>query len=487
MVPIFRKPLRVFPNPARVIARAYLPGGPERVRPVAEHVRNLAPAEVQSLLKQLLSRYSGRHRNITRLLSDNCEKALADGAPELRGDALSEEQRLLLGAYFTMEYSIESTAFFNPSIVEAPDQRGASADEKKVILSFRAVGEGHISSIAFREGTIDGGANLRFLPDRNSIVDTPQTIVRHIYNKDQFIQKMREIGLPGPLISLVREGLKPEFLYGELLDFLDKTASHIGLHASIRSSLPQVKWLAHAHYEIAFSPDTPISERVIFPVSYREKNGIEDVRLVRFTDTPGHPVYYGTYTAYNGISVLPKILETEDFYRFKMSPLHGPHVKNKGLALFPRRIHGKYAMLARIDGINNYIMFSDDIHFWPEEAVLFQSPEYPWEYIQLGNCGSPMETEKGWLLLTHGVGAMREYCIGAVLLDREDPTRVLGRLKEPLLMPNEEEREGYVPNVVYSCGAIIHGGDLMIPYGVSDYSSTYASVPLKDLLRTLCP
>jgi predicted GH43/DUF377 family glycosyl hydrolase len=243
-------------------------------------------------------------------------------------------------------------------------------------------------------------------------------------------------------------------------------------------------WLASSHYELQFSLDTNISERVIFPVSINEKNGIEDARFVKFTDENNKIKYYATYTAYDGVTILPKLLETEDFYHFKIMPLHGEIAQNKGMALFPRKVNGKYAMLCRLDGFNNYIAFSDNITVW-REAKILQRPKYSWELIQIGNCGSPIETDEGWLVITHGVGPMREYVLGAALFDLNNPEVEIGRSKTPLLIPNTEEREGYVPNVVYSCGSIVHNEDLIIPYAMSDYSSTYASVNLKELLNEL--
>jgi predicted GH43/DUF377 family glycosyl hydrolase len=243
-------------------------------------------------------------------------------------------------------------------------------------------------------------------------------------------------------------------------------------------------WLASSHYELEFSLDTNISERVIFPVSINEKNGIEDARFVKFIDEEGKITYYATYTAYDGTRILPKMLATTDFYHFKVIPVHGEIAQNKGMALFPRKINGKYAMLCRLDGYRNYIAFSDQISIW-RKAKLLQKPEFPWEYVQIGNSGSPIETSEGWLVITHGVGPVREYVLGASLFDLENPEKEIGRLKSPLLIPNAEEREGYVPNVVYSCGSMIHNDDLIIPYAMSDYASTYATVNLKELLDAL--
>lgn len=485
MIPVYRKQLRIKPDAKRVVARYFTPDDKNRLKPVIEKILKLSSAEVNKLLKQTLAQYSDRHRSITRILSRNFERAIVDSKWADGTDKFTEQQKMLIGAYFTMEYSIESAAFFNPSIIEDPDQSGISYGEKKVIISFRAVGEGHISSLVFRDGTLDKNNTLKFVESRNVIVDMPEKIERHVYEKAKFIQKMKEMKLPDKICELAEKKLKDNFIYGELQDCLEKCEDSNELSENEKELLPKINWLARSHYDITFSLDTSISDRVIFPVSYRETKGIEDARFVKFVDDNGDVAYYATYTAFNGWTILPKIMETKDFYNFKFSPIHGPNVQNKGLALFPRKINGQYTMLARIDGVNNYIMYSDDIYVWPEKAVLIQTPEYPWEFIQIGNCGSPLETEKGWLLITHGVGPMRQYCLGATLLDLKDPSKVTGRLKEPLLVPNEEEREGYVPNVVYSCGSIINNEELVIPYGMSDYSSSYAVVPLKKLLKEL--
>ncbi|MCK4991020.1 MAG: glycoside hydrolase family 130 protein, partial [Bacteroidales bacterium] len=272
--------------------------------------------------------------------------------------------------------------------------------------------------------------------------------------------------------------------YGELYRCIEEDRKTLHLPAFKEMFFDQIMWLASSHYELEFSLDTHISERVIFPVAVNENNGIEDARFVKFKDDSDNVIYYATYTAFDGTTILPKLLETTDFYHFRILPLHGEIAQNKGMALFPRKVNGKYAMLGRLDGVNNYIAYSDQITIW-REAKLLQQPKYPWEFIQIGNCGSPIETSEGWLILTHGVGPMREYVLGASLFDLDNPEREIGRLKSPLLMPNTEEREGYVPNVVYSCGSIIHNDDLIIPYTVSDYASTYATANLRELLSEL--
>jgi predicted GH43/DUF377 family glycosyl hydrolase len=282
----------------------------------------------------------------------------------------------------------------------------------------------------------------------------------------------------------VLEKLGDSFTYGELKRAVEETRKDRHLTANKELIINRMMWLAKSHYELEFSLDSAISERVIFPTSEAEKNGIEDARFVKFIENDGEISYYATYTAYDGKTILPKLLETKNFYHFKALPIHGEIAQNKGMALFPRKIKGKYAMLCRIDGVNNYLAYSDNINIW-REARLIQKPKFHWEMVQVGNCGSPIETAEGWLVITHGVGPMREYVLGASLFDLDNPEKEIGRLKTPLLAPNADEREGYVPNVVYSCGSILHNGNLIVPYGMSDYSSSYASIDLNELLNEL--
>ncbi len=474
----------MIPDPRRVIARYNRPGYADRARAIVQQVLGLSTEEVQRILSQTLRRFSGRHRNISRTFKRNCERIFRE-APSLAEitKELSEEQRLLIGSYFTAEYAIESTAFYNPSIVEDPDQSDLQNGEKRLIISFRATGEGHISSIVFRRGVIDNDCDIS-LEEPGSLVDMPETVNRYVYDKSTFLRKLEEMRIRKDVINEVMGRMGERFVYGELQASIEETLKNPELSFTKRKVVQAINWLASSHYEVTFSRDTNISERVLFPVSYAESNGIEDARFVRFRDKDGSTIYYATYTAYNGYTILPKLMETNDFYHFKVMPLHGEYAQNKGLSLFPRRIHGKYAMIGRCDGMNLYIMFSDNINLW-QEAKQFQKPRFPWEFVQVGNAGSPLETEQGWLLITHGVGPVRTYCLGATLLDLEDPTRVIGRLTEPILIPNEEEREGYVPNVVYSCGSLIHNGHLIIPYGMADYAAAFGCINLKELLEQI--
>jgi len=432
----------------------------------------------------IFQRFSHRHRNITRILEKHFQQVAALSRDlGIDPETIPEARKLVIGAYFTMEYSIEAAAFFNPSIVEDPYQGELGFGQKRVIVSFRATGEGHISSIAFRSGIIDENNELTFIP-AGDLVDTPEVVTRHIYRKESFLKKLTEMGITKDVIPMVMDQLPDEFIYGELQAAIAEVLENGGLSYTRQQVVQAINWLATSHYEVSFSLDTAVSDRVLFPVSYTESNGIEDARFVRFTKPNGEVTYYATYTAFNGYAILPKLIETQDFYHFKVLPINGDSVQNKGMALFPRKIEGQYAMLSRLDGVNNYVMFSDSINVW-QSAQKIQEPTYPWEMMQVGNCGSPIETAGGWLVITHGVGPMRTYSLGAVLLDLKNPCRVIGRLDEPLLVPNEEEREGYVPNVVYSCGSIAHNGELIIAYAMSDYAATFASLPLKDLLEAM--
>ncbi len=440
----------------------------------------------QLVLNQTLREFSSRHRNISRIYQKHFEKSkdIMNGKI-IELENIPQFKKLLIGAYFTNEYSIESAAFFNPSMVEHPDQTGLQQGEKRVIISFRATGEGHISSIVFRGGILDKNNNLEVNPT-GTLVDEAEAIRNVVYHKSQFCTKLKEMHTELDVVSKVAEKLRDDFDYNELNHAIDNTIKEINPDIHQKKMLQNIKWLADSHYSISFSLDTSISDRVIFPISAAESNGIEDARFVKFTDDDGTVRYYATYTAYNGYTIMPKLMETKDFYNFNFMPIHGEIAQNKGMALFPRKINGKYAMLSRLDGINNYIMFSDDINLW-EEAHVLQGPKFPWEFIQIGNCGSPIETEQGWLVITHGVGTMRKYSLGATLLDLDDPTKIIGQLNEPLITPNEEEREGYVPNVVYSCGSIVNNSEVVIPYAMSDTASTFASVPLDELLNRLNP
>lgn len=478
-----RKSIRFDPDSKRIIARFFNPGD-DRAPALLRKIINLSEEDAKQALNNTLREFSNRHRNISKTFENHFGK-IKHFLEEINvdPDTLSLQTKLLIGSYFTNEYSIESAAFFNPSMVEDPDQTGLEEGQKRIIVSFRATGEGHISSVVFRRGIIDADNNLTFRPVGKRI-DEAEVIKKHVYTKKTFRTKLHEIKIHNDISDVVMDKLGETFLYRELRAAIDEITKTHSLTDKNKNSIEQIIWLADAHYELTFSLDTDISERVIFPVSESESRGIEDARFVRFTEDDGSIKYYATYTAYNGFAIIPKLLETEDFYRFKIRPIHGRGSSNKNFALFPRKVKGRYVMLSRLDGINNYIMYSDNMTLWNDYEKL-DEPEHPWEFIQIGNSGSPIETKKGWLLITHGVGPMRKYCISASLLSLKNPSKVIGRLKEPLMVPNEEEREGYVPNVVYSCGSIVHNNEIFIPYAMSDYSSSIATVNLDKLLERL--
>ena len=469
------------PNKNRVVLRAFQPPGDERILRVIARVCTLAEDEVDQQVAQVLKDFHDRHQTPKRFFEQRFEslrKYMLTDIP------LSENRRLLIGAYFTQEYALESAALFNPSIVPHPDQSNLSAGELRFVMSLRAVGEGHISSIVFRSGVIRNDLQIK-VDEPSCYVTTPRLVPDSRYDNDLFHRKLAELGLSTPFVNEVLGGLPESFTLGELESQLKKTYRE---HRSDREELSQVAeqvvMLAKSNYELQYTTNQMLSERLIFPLSPTESNGIEDARFVQFRGENGASRYYATYSAFDGRMVLPQLLETTDFLRFKLHTLNGPAIANKGMALFPRKINGHFAMLGRQDGENLFLMYSDKIYFWHTREMIVK-PTNPWEYVQMGNCGSPLEVEAGWIVLTHGVGPMRKYCIGALLLDRHDPSKVLARLHEPMIVPNELEREGYVPNVVYSCGAVIHRDHLVIPYAMSDYATTFATVNLAELLSAM--
>ncbi len=481
-ISVERKDVKVYPDPRRVIAR-YFFNGEERAVSLLKKILALNAETVSALILPLLQDFSKRHRNITKKLSKHCEKVKP--YIEKAGydySQLTDYQKYLIGSYFTHEYSIESAAFFNPSIIIDPDQSHLEEGQQRLLISFRAVGEGHISSVVFRRAMIDRHNNIQIIPAGNYI-DEAEKMHQTIYQKKLFLKKGEEAEIDPEFLAEVDSKLEDRFDYESLKKIILSARAKTDDEERI-AQYKQILALSDSYRKISFSRDTDISDRVIFPISDFESKGIEDARFVRFVKDNGQTIYYATYTAYDGSHIMPKLLQTTDFYDFKTSPLNGEGAKNKNLALFPRKVNGKYAMLSRIDGWNNYLMYSDNINIW-DDPVKIQSPEYTWELVQIGNCGSPIETPHGWLVITHAVGPMRRYCIGASLLDIDKPEIEIGRLKEPLIMPNPDEREGYVPNVVYSCGSIVHNGDLIIPYGLSDHSSGFATVNLNLLLDRL--
>jgi predicted GH43/DUF377 family glycosyl hydrolase len=422
-----RQGLYVRPDPARVVVRAFKPAteprdlnatDKTRANHIVARVLALDPEAAANQLAEVLENFQGRHRNLLEIFearADEMEEAFAAHV------TFTKDQRRLVGAYFLHEYSFEAAALFNPSIIAHPDQSGAPEGGRRFILSLRAVGEGHVSSLTFRSGSITADGNVTVDPSAR-LASTP-------------IVKKRVSGPNGDDVELV------------------------------------------------FGPNEHISERVIFPVTQSQSNGIEDARFVEFKDG-GKDTFYATYTAYSGRAIRSELIETRDFVSFLMSPLTGAAARNKGMALFPRRIGGQYAMIARHDNENLYLIYSDDLYSWSGGLPLLK-PRFPWEFVQIGNCGAPIELDEGWLLLTHGVGPVRRYSIGAVLLDKADPSKVLARAREPLVRPEPSEREGYVPNVVYTCGAMRHREHIILPYAISDTFSTFATIKIAALLETM--
>ena len=465
---------------SRVITRPHIPGGPARSKHLIERVSKLSDDDVHHLLENIFQEFSTRHRNFREVLKRNFDRISVHVPKSI---SLSDEQRLLLGAYFTSEYSVEAAALFNPSMVPDPDQKGVDKGSLRFVMSFRATGEGHVSSVEFRGGIVDQNNDIFFDPV-SQYVATPEIHTDPVYHRLHFRRKLEEMGARDRVMNHLLDGLGETFTIEELGIQVEDLRSTRFRRVDKNHAIDTALWLARSNYEVIFRSDQPISERVIFPVSQNESSGIEDARFIRFVDDDGSVIYYATYTAYNGFEILPQLLETDDFLTFRMHTLSGNAAQNKGMALFPRKINGRYVMLSRQDGVNNYIMYSESLRFW-NDAELLQKPNHPLEYVQVGNCGSPVETSEGWLALFHGVGPMRKYSIWAELLDIDDPSKVIGRLDEPILAPDEHERDGYVPNVVYTCGSMIHGDALIIPYGIADQRCRVATASIPELLSRL--
>ena len=469
------------PERQRVIVRSHIPFSESRIERIISRVLALKEEDVQKEFKCVLDKFSHRHHNFESLL----ERQFDSLRRFMPTDVLpSRERRLLIGSFFLAEYSFESVALFNPSIVPHPDQSGLPPGSLRFILTLRATGEGHISSLKFRSGCIDEDYNIS-IDDSSGFAIMAEMKANPLYDKICFARKLREMGVFSDFSNLIINSLSDEFTFAELMENVKiQIYNHQPLSEADSLARDKIHWLARCNYEAQFEPSVPLSERVLFPLSPSEQNGIEDARFVLFTDDDGRKKYYATYTAYDGKAILPQLIETEDFVHFKMATLNGSAAVNKGMALFPRRINGRYAMVSRQDHENLFLMYSDNIHFW-NEIIPLMKPSYPWEFVQIGTCGAPIETKEGWLLLTHGVGLFRQYSIGAILLDKENPSKILGRLREPLITWTENTRSGYVPNVVYTCGALPHKDKLIVPYAISDQQITISLISLSALLEKL--
>ena len=480
-IAVQRLPYRLERDPSRTIARFLWPSNAERAASVVKRVMGLDLQTVSRLLASCVEDFGERYDDLLGIFEDHFDEACCsvrlDGEP-------TPDQRHLIGAYFTMEYTYASAAFFNPSIVPALDQGNLPPGSTRFVMSLRAVGEGHISSIVFRRGVINAACEITFepVPEKSRRL----TVVENrTFTKGAFLQKLIEAAAYTDLAGVVLQRVGDSFTVSDLVAAIHETRETLDEPARLTRTEDDMLWVAHSNYQVQVPEDADLTQLVLFPLSENESNGVEDMRLVLFADDDGSVRYYGTYTAYNGSSILPQIMELRGDRTAEVHTLAGKYAVDKGMALFPRRLDGWYAMISRVDGERLYLMTSGNISFW-NEATVIQEPKRPWEFVQIGNCGSPIETDAGWLLLTHGVGPMRRYCIGASLLDRDDPTRVIEQLPKPLLVPAPHERGGYVPNVVYTCGAMIHNDVLVIPYGISDVETGFATVPLADLLERLC-
>ncbi|MGH9195490.1 MAG: glycoside hydrolase family 130 protein [Acidimicrobiia bacterium] len=484
-VAVRRSKHRLLPDARRVIAAPFVddvavPPDDSRAGLLIRRILAIPEAQVDLLLQGIRADFSLRHRAFDEILERHFELVAHRVGPTAH---LSRERRLLIGAYFTHEYSVESAALFNPSMVLAPDQDNVRPGERRFVMSLRAVGEGHISSIEFRSGIIDAMSNLTFDPPGSQLVTGRRSPPSH-YDKRQFRTKLTELGVGNELAWGVLARLSERFTLTELERSLALLEEDDSPPAISYETAKIIRVLAASNYVTSFPPESALAERVIFPAGPYETRGMEDARFVRFMENGSVAKYYATYTAFDGFEILPQLIETEDFTSLTISTLNGSAAQNKGMALFPRQIDGMYVMLSRKDRENLHLATSKDVRFWNDVTELYE-PSKSWELRHIGNCGAPMETDAGWLVLTHGVGPMRRYAIGALLLDLEDPRRVLGHLPEPLLVPDETEREGYVPNVLYSCGGMINGDRLVLPYGFSDYGIGIAAISLPELLAEL--
>ena len=481
---VSRGTLRLFPDHSRVIAVLFVPGeemirGDSRAISVTERILAMDNTDVTTTLADLRRRFGHRHRHLEDIWSSHfrlASRRLGDG------DDVPAETKLLIGAYFTRELSLEGAALFNPSIVAHPDQSGLAPGETRFVMSLRAVSEGHISSIEFRTGTVDTAGEVR--------LDDPGKFLGHghyspgPYTKRIFHAKLAERGCDNQTAALLLDRLEPVFGPADLDLAIASLHSDLLSRAAVRDAVAGIRWVAANNYTVEFPIGTQISERVLWPHGPAEAQGMEDARFVRFVGDGGAVTYFGTYTAFDHAIIAPQLLSTTDFRTFGVSQLSGPFATNKGMALFPRKVGGQYVALSRWDRERLAITTSDDLSEW-DEATTLALPARPWDLVQVGNCGSPLETPEGWLVLSHGVGPMHEYSIGAILLDLDDPRLVIGTLFSPLLVANENEREGYVPNVVYSCGALAHGKTIVLPYGFSDSAVGFARVDTAELLRLL--
>jgi predicted GH43/DUF377 family glycosyl hydrolase len=464
----------------RVITRYLGFDSRRRIQLMIKRILDIPEPQVPELIDQIRGEFALRHRDVEIAFRENYREVLQYGIPD---HEISEARKTLIGAYFTMEYSIESAALFNPSMVTHPDQGDVPNGSLRFLMSLRATGEGHLSSIVFKRGTIGVDGDIHFdPPPRYAHCVRPEPNPK--FDKSVFMRKLKALGTSEDLVAPILVQLSDSFSLQQLNAVMEPFRNSVEIPKPLNNAVGDIDWLAHANYELRYPSDCLPSEIVIFPATECEQRGMEDLRLVRFFDEERGVRYFGTYTAFDGTRIVPMLLETSDFSTFRISTLSGRYARNKGLGIFPRKVDGRYMIIARCDGVNLYLVDSDSPYILDSGRKLI-GPREPWELTQVGNCGPPLETDAGWLLITHGVGPVRQYCIGAILLDLNRPWRIIGRLREPFLRPGTDEREGYVPNVVYSCGSIIHGNQLIIPYAMSDSRTSFATVDVGELIEVL--
>jgi predicted GH43/DUF377 family glycosyl hydrolase len=475
-----RLPIRLTRDASHTITRFFWLGS-ARARKIIDRVLGLDEERTAQLLAATIRDFSHLPIELEDIFLTHYEEA---ARRVMMPAGLSTERKRLIGAYFTLEYAFASAALFNPSIAPAISQEGVPPGSLRFAMSLRCIGEGHISSIVFRHGLVDSAGEIKLEP-AGPYREPKRRVEKRLFSRTESRAKLAALGMREAVLEEVFARLDDPFTMPELQTILYRLLSAPdGLRIS-EEEVHLAQGLASCDYNIEMPPNVSLDQVILFPICEPECRGMEDMRLVRFTNDDGSMCYYGTYTAYNGWQTRPQLLEMPTPEVAYIRSLQGCCAKDKGLALFPHKVGGRYLMIGRIDGENLHLLESDNIRQW-DRARPIQQPQFTWEFVQIGNCGSPIETEAGWLVLTHGVGPMRRYCIGATLLDRDDPTKLIGRLDEPLLTPGPDERMGYVPNVVYSCGSLVHNGLLVIPYGISDAATGFATVPLDDLLGRLC-
>jgi predicted GH43/DUF377 family glycosyl hydrolase len=473
-----KHPIKILPSSSRTLVRPFVPGSDSQVEHLLYRIFSTPVSKRKIIVDSLHERLDMPDETSKKIFLRHFENIKHRIPANIE---LTELDKQFIGAYFTQQYALESTALFNPSIVPHPvqDKEGVT----RFIISLRAIGEGHISSITFMEGEISKDFEIS-VGENSPVIYEPERR-DHFYYKEIIKQKAVELNLTDNFNISLFENLSDRFTFSDLDNEINRLINQFSDNnkAELINSTNKIRKLALSNFTLQFDTDD-ITERAIYPASPTQSNGLEDARFVRFTRDDGSTTYYATFTAYDGRKIMPEMLETDDFKKFRISTLSGPAVKNKGMALFPRKVNGRYMMLGRQDNESLYIMESDDLNFWHDYQPLLK-PKYDWELTQIGNCGSPIEIEEGWLVITHGVGPVRTYSLGAALLDKENPKKVIGRLSKPLLTPGKKESTGYVPNVIYSCGAMVIDRTLILPYAIADVVTTFATISVDEIINSM--